>query len=194
MGDTEQKTTWDLKLYLEQRKRRYLPLAGKFTQEEATSIAAFYFYTVKPIAEHYAHWSLANLATFVAEDSHIRQKEATHIITVMETMRFARAIYRFQVFCGFAGYNIQSIELGSISRSMESRDENVLAFIDAIEPWEIEEMYSFYQFAQEVYDNIFSKICRDLHPDNPRFEDYNRPPTPEGAFYLDTPSKFGIFG
>lgn len=190
-GDTEQKTTWDLNPYLEQSKRRYLSLAEKNTQEEATSMAAFYFHTVNPIAAHYARWSRDNLATFVAEDSHSHQKEVTHILTDMETVRFTRAIYRFQVLCQAAGIN-RDRGFGSISRSMRSREETVLAILDVIEPWEIEEMFSFYQFAQEVYDNIFSKIRWDLHSDNPKFDDQRRPPTPDGAFDLDNSCKFII--
>ncbi|KFY92745.1 hypothetical protein V500_04048 [Pseudogymnoascus sp. VKM F-4518 (FW-2643)] len=147
-------------------------------------MAAFYFHTVKPIAEHYARWSRDNLATFVAEDSHSRQKGVIHILTDMETMRFTRAIYRFQVLCQAPGIN-RDTRIRSISRSMRSREGTVLAIIDVIEPWEIEELFSFYQFAREVYDNIFSKIRWDLHSDNPKFDDQRRPPTPDGAFDLD---------
>jgi hypothetical protein len=68
----------------------------------------------------------------------------------------------------------------------------VLAFLDVLDPWEIEELFSFYQFAQGVYDRILSEIRWDLHPDNPKFDDQGRPPTPEQAFNLDISSKFDI--
>lgn len=35
-------------------------------------------------------------------------------------------------------------------------------------------------------DQIFHEIRWDVHEDNPKFEDQQRPPTPEGAFDLDT--------
>ncbi|RSL53624.1 hypothetical protein CEP53_007694 [Fusarium sp. AF-6] len=55
-----------------------------------------------------------------------------------------------------------------------------------MEPWEIEEFYALYQFVCNVYQKIFAHIYWDLHPDNPRFNDQGRPPTPDGAFDLDS--------
>lgn len=155
-------------------------------------MAAFYFHIVKPIAEHYVRWSLENLATFVSEDSQNCQKEGTHILTDMELIRFTRAIYRFQVFCEVVKYGNREEDFGSIGRGDRMREEAMLAFLNVIEPWEIEEMYSFYQFAHEVYDNIFVKIRWDLHSDNPKFDRQYRPPTPDGASDLDNSCKFDI--
>jgi hypothetical protein len=36
-----------------------------------------------------------------------------------------------------------------------------------LEPWEIEELFSFYQFVQDIYSNILNDIRWDLHPNNP---------------------------
>ncbi|KAL6353923.1 hypothetical protein LRP88_12918 [Fusarium phalaenopsidis] len=62
----------------------------------------------------------------------------------------------------------------------------MLALLNIIEPWEIEELFAFYQFALNVYDKVFTDIYWDLHPDNPKFDDQGRPPTPDGAFDLDS--------
>ncbi|KFY34844.1 hypothetical protein V494_06423 [Pseudogymnoascus sp. VKM F-4513 (FW-928)] len=183
--DVEQRTAWDLQSYLEQSKRRYLPHADNNTQEEARSVAASYLHTVKPIAEQYARWSLDNLATFVAKEPQSRHEKVTHILTDMEALRFTRAIYRFQVLCQITDYIYFGREFPYTPGYTTLRDETLFAFIGVMEPWETEEMLSFYQFAWESYDNIFSKIRWDLHADNPKFDDQRRPPTPDGAFDLD---------
>lgn len=72
------------------------------------------------------------------------------------------------------------------------REEAMSAFLNVIEPWEIEEMYSFYQFAPAVYNNIFVKIRWDLHSDSPKFDRQYRPPTPDEVFDLDSSCKFVI--
>lgn len=98
------------------------------------SIAAFYVHTVKPIAEDYAHWLLQNLANDTGKDSHRHHKVVPHISTYMEKIRLARAIYRFQLLCQVAGH---------VRGTWTRQEEIILAFINAFEPWEIEEMFFF---------------------------------------------------
>ncbi|KAK1761660.1 hypothetical protein QBC33DRAFT_502392 [Phialemonium atrogriseum] len=174
-GDTKQNTPWVPNSYSEQTSRRYLSLADKLTLDEAIRMAVFYFHSVKPITEYYARWSLDNLANEAGKDSHNHQQEVT--LTRTETMRLIRATYRFQLLC-------QLVEPANKAMRL-SRQETVLDFLGVLEPWEIEELFSFYQFARDVYDRILTDIRWDLHPDNPRFDDQGRPPTPEGAFDLD---------
>lgn len=54
---------------------------------------------------------------------------------------------------------------------------------------EAEELLAFYQFAEDVYDGIFDDIEVEVHPDNPRFREETRPPTPDGVFVLDNSCK-----
>ncbi|RSL79132.1 hypothetical protein CEP51_007611 [Fusarium floridanum] len=92
-------------------------------------------------------------------------------------MRLTRAAYRFQLLC----------QLVSPERnSSASREDTLQSFINIMEAWEVEEFFTFYQFAYDVYDKVLTNIYWDLHPDNPRFNDQGRPPTPDGAFDLDS--------
>lgn len=133
--------------------------------------------------EYFAHWLLRNLAE-IGKDSCSHYENVSHIPTYMEKIRLARAIYRFQLLCEV----IDCLEVSS----RPDRDDILRSFLDVFEPWEIEEIFSFYQFVQDVYDGSFNEISPDLHPDNPRFEDHHRPPTPTGAFYLENPIKLGV--
>lgn len=165
-----------LKLYSTKISRQFLPLVGKLTLEETLKIVFFYFQLVKPLIEYYARWTLDNLAEEAGEDAC-----GEVALTSMETLRLTRAIYRFQLLCQLADPVDTAI--------MSSRGETVRAFLDLLEPWEIEEVFSFYQFAQDAYDRKFKHIRWNLHPSNPKFDDQRQPPTPEGAFVLDNLSK-----
>lgn len=57
------------------------------------------------------------------------------------------------------------------------------------EPWESENLSSFHQFAENIYEVVFDairiEIRIEIHPNNVRFDDQDRPPTLVGAFELD---------
>lgn len=99
----------------------------------------------------------------------------------MEAMRLIRAIYRFQLLCHVADKAFSS-----------SQDRNIETFLNVLEPWGVEQLFSFYQFVVGIYDGILNDIQWDIHPDNPKFEDQSRPPTPDGAFDLSVPGKASI--
>ena len=86
-------------------------------------------------------------------------------------MRLTRAAYRFQLLC----------QLGKPSGDgwHEEQLENIQYFFSLIEPWEVEEMYTFYVFAQSVYHQAITDVTWDLHQDNPKFDT-----TSDGAFDL----------
>ncbi|KAJ9157853.1 hypothetical protein NKR23_g741 [Pleurostoma richardsiae] len=179
-GDKKQAITEFLKSYAENTSQRRLFLADRLTQEEVVNMANFHFQYIKTLTEHYARWMLANLdeAKEAGNGPHSGQQSVA--LTSTETMRVTRAIYRFQLLCHLAGPGDNSPWL-----SRDHLDETVQAFLDTLEPWEVEELFSFYQFAHDVYDKIIKDIMWDLHPDNPKFNDQGRPPTPDGAFDLD---------
>ncbi|KAK3715605.1 hypothetical protein LTR37_007093 [Vermiconidia calcicola] len=138
-------------------------------------MAAFHSRSVKPLAEYYADWMLDNLAK-VADTGPPGSKDEAEL-TQTEVMRLTRAMYRFHLLCQIADPVDRAIR--------QSRKANVKALLDILQPWETEELFSFYQFAEMKYEHVLMDVHWDLHPNNPRFADQDRPPTPEGAFDLE---------
>ncbi|KAI3317542.1 hypothetical protein HD806DRAFT_514904 [Xylariaceae sp. AK1471] len=159
--------------YSENTSQRRLPLGDKITEDEAVSLAAFHLRYVQDIMEYCFRWTLDILAENVGMRAADFQQKL--VPTRTESMRFTRAIYRFQV--------LSDLTLTCPDGFREHRVD-VYIFLDILKPWEIEELFSFYQCALAKYDQIFQDILWDLHPDNPKFDDQDRPPTPTGAFDL----------
>ena len=161
-------------------KESWSPLARSVTQEEVQSMVVFYCRMVNPVMELFARRTQDSLAKELVGD--LEHQEQVKEVTCAERMRFTRATYRFQLLC----------QLGDPSGLGQHREKSIQAFFNLIEAWEVEEIYSFYLFAQSVYDKIFTDITSDLHPDNPRFDAYDRAPTPPGAFDSQFTSKSAI--
>ncbi|KAI8716317.1 hypothetical protein NCS52_00924900 [Fusarium sp. LHS14.1] len=160
--------------YSEKCSHRAVPVTNDLTEGVASTIAGFYLRSVKPVVEECACRMLDNLAKN-ADDDHGDQQTIRPSQT--EIMRLTRAAYRFQLLC----------QLTSPERTIRSSTEEKLqTLLNIMEPWEVEELFTFYQFALGVYDKVFTDIYWDLHPDNPKFDDQARPPTPDGAFDLDS--------
>jgi hypothetical protein len=149
-------------------------LVGKLTEIEAVNMAMFYW-SAKSISDYFGRWALVDL---------VRLTGGHHDtgFSNMENLRLMRATYRFQIVC-------QLVDPVDRSRRTAAKEEAVLPFLSLLEPWEIEEMFSFYQFAQSIYSKVFDDIRLDVHPENPRFDDQGRPPTPEGAFEMENYGK-----
>ncbi len=99
-----------------------------------------------------------------------------HFPTTNEWRRLMRAMYRFQLLACL------SLPVGEVTRSSQSA--NAKLFLSVLNPWEIEELFSFYQFVEEKYDRVLDDVDGDLNPENPAFDDQTRPPTPDGALDL----------
>ena len=129
-----------LKCYTENTFQRQLLLVDKLTEEEAVSITAFHFRYIKTLAENYTRWMLANIdeAKDAATGSYSYQPSV--MLTSTETMRVTRVIYRFQLLCYLASTSDKCFWL-----SRNHRNEILQAFLHTLEPWEVEELYSFYQ-------------------------------------------------
>jgi len=153
-----------------------IPRSLSITMDKALSMVIFYFHSVKPVVDHYARCIIDNLDN-LAKEAGRRTQGHRQEITRTEAMRLTRAAYRFQLLCQVADPVDNAIRL--------SRERTVEAFLNTLEPWEIEELFSFYQFVGGVYDRILDNIRWDLHQSNSKFDDQSRPPTPEGAFNLD---------
>lgn len=163
-----------LEWYSEKCSQRAVAITDDLTEGVASTIAGFYSRSVKPVVEDCARRMLDKLAESVGNNTG-DQKEVR--LSRTEMMRLTRAAYRFQLLC----------QLASPERTL--REENLTALFNIMEPWEIEELFAFYQFALDVYDRVFTDIYWDLHPDNPKFDDQGRPPTPDGAFDLGSGCK-----
>ncbi|OAQ58310.1 hypothetical protein VFPPC_11650 [Pochonia chlamydosporia 170] len=155
---------------------QYLNLAEILTEDEAVSMVVFFSSIIKPLAQHYSAWALANLSSETGDSlSH-------EPLTKTEEQRLIRGLYRFQLSCNLFGTNCQGISLKS---KLGFQPVDILKiFICIFEPWEVEEIACIYTFAKEKYDQIFGTIRWDVHEKNPKFEG-QRPPTPEGAFDFD---------
>ncbi len=90
-------------------------------------------------------------------------------------VRLVRAVYRFQLFCRVTGYTPRGAALSVL--------------LNTLEPWEIKELFSFYQFALEVYDNRVTGISGYLHLDNHRSNNQDRRPTSDRIFNFDWEGK-----
>lgn len=164
--------TW--RTNIKQRSSQYLKLAGDATEDEITSLVSIYFRKIVPVTKLFAEQALDELAnqTMTRKDPEL---------SMIEWQRCVSATYRFQLLCRVAG-----------PPTSEVASDNARFLFQSLEPWEVEELYAFYQFAEGVYDKIFDRIRVDLHPENPRFADQDRPPTPDGAFELDNSCKLVI--
>lgn len=157
---------------VQKKASRHFVLSDAVNEDEAVSMASFYSRTIVPIAKHFACSALGKLK--MGETNFDE-----HALSTTEWQRLARAIYRFQLLCHVA----------YPPSSRNTVPDNFRHVFHTIEPWEVEELYSFYQFAEDIYDKIFDRIRDDLHPNHPRFADQERPPTPEGAFQFDNSCK-----
>lgn len=158
------------------------------TEEEAVRTVSRHLQTVVPVARYFANWALDDLArqTSEYENASTQQEPRTQpALSNTEWLRCLRAIYRFQLLCNVASPTIPGLKHSDAKNNAE-------LLFNALPLWEVEELFSFYQFAQAVYNEIFDSIKNELRPDNPRFANQHRPPTPEGAFELDNDCKPAI--
>lgn len=173
---TKEKVTQFLKSYHHRRSSaQYSIFTENLAEDEVIGIVAFHSSIVKPLAQHYTSWALANLANETDLQSH-------EPLSKTEETRVVRALYRFQLCC-----NLFGVDRHKTSRQLWVNFQSVdilKIFICIFEPWQVEEIACIYRFAEEKYDQIFRDICWDVDEKNPKF-DGQRPPTPEGAFDLD---------
>lgn len=185
-----------LRSYSESMARRWQPLADKITEDEVISMVAFYFRYVEAVIADFVRWILNNLAVIgnlgcrilTASSIYDDEVKITQLVesyrarelvtlTPTETTRFIRTLYRFQLFC----------QLGSLGDSDINGlpEENVQALIDVFEPWERDELYSFYLFVDLIYTGVFNSIGRDIRPGHSRFDSQEGPLTSDGALDRD---------
>lgn len=150
---------------------------GKIAEDEVVNMVSFYLNTAVPVAKYYLRQASRNLDERVGEVS--QRLPSQPAASNIEWQRCLRAAYRFQLLCC-------AVKSARLNRDIYDDTLERLAerLFYTPEPWEGEELLSFYQFAEAVYEDIFDDIAAEVHPDNARFDDQDRPPTPEGAFEL----------
>ncbi|KAH7322378.1 hypothetical protein B0I35DRAFT_425739 [Stachybotrys elegans] len=153
---------------------QFIPLLERLTLEEAVSMANFYLRLIQPIRELYTCRIREQIS--IHRGKTIDSPQTPVEISRTEFIRLTRAMYRFHLLV-----QLRDSRMEWLTGRQNSR---MKLYLKLLEPWEIEELLSFYQFAQGEFDKILDDVQWDLHPDNPKFNDQHRPPTPEGAFDL----------
>lgn len=148
--------------------------------DEILSLVTFHNSIIKPMARHLTGWLLANLAKITESPGLHRQSQLSR----SEELRVFRGLYRFQLACFFFG-RPRNPEFSDLNVFGSESERLSIIFLFLFEPWEVEEITCVHDYVKEHFIQIFDQIRWDVHPDNPRFADQPRAPTPEGAFDLE---------
>jgi hypothetical protein len=168
-----------LQSYSGAKARQELTREGPIDLNTAVEMARFYFTKVKPLANKFACTLLEKLAQEAAHPDVMSEPDPR--LSGSERARITRSIYRLELYC-VALHTDKWIE-------NLTGPEDTQAFLDTFEPWETEELFSFYNFTKGIYVNLIESVKSDIHPDNPRFDDQPRAPTPTGSFDIDNSRK-----
>ena len=169
-------------------RTRQVPL-DQLEQSTLEQMSAFYFRYARPMLDAFSMHVLHNLDLVVAgsdgdANNSAQQKSG---LSATERLRFLRAVYHFELLSRIANPLDPHLWQENMPQVQRQQVEELLG---TIQPWEAERLHTLYQFAEKKYESVFEEIKWDLHPDNPRFEDQERPPTPVGSFDLDDVCKF----
>lgn len=163
----------------------------EISQPVLEQMTVFYFRCISPVIESYSLKTLENLCGEVAEantGSGLAPEDATGLSN-SERRRFTRALYHFEILCYIGRHGFRNPWLSA--RGRQERDLEQL--FNILQPWEMEELISCYEFVVKQYESVLEKIQWDIHPDNRRFDDQGRPPTPTGAFDLSNSSEYCVW-
>ncbi|KAG6028378.1 hypothetical protein E4U41_000689 [Claviceps citrina] len=149
------------------------------TEDEAVSMVQFYLTVMKPLAELYVGWALANLA------AEAKTPEDSHVLSRTEEIRLLRGLYRFELCCKLFGERI--LRIPERRRWSVRLDSSILeSLLLRFEPWEAEEIVCVYEFSQDTYVKAYMSIAWDISYENPKFGP-NAHPFMEGTFeFWDT--------
>lgn len=184
---TKETITQFLESYRDKLSYSFSPysLLKALTLDEVISIVTFHISIIRPLTQYYTSWTMDNLAKETTDlHSHVYLKDYEPLsLSKIENTRLVRALYRFQLYCNLFGFS--QYWYGRQRLWMFSKVDILKIFICIYEPWEVEEIACIYAFVREKFSQAFDNIYRDVHQDNPRFEEYDRQPTPRGAFGFD---------
>ncbi|RAK84011.1 hypothetical protein BO79DRAFT_276332 [Aspergillus costaricaensis CBS 115574] len=172
-------------------RRCHSDLTAGLTLKDAIDMVTFYLSVLKPFAQHYSVWALGNLA---------QEPKATHTkidedLSESEEHRIIRALYRFQLCSNVFGVGPNKDELDLFRIEFQLSDSDILKLLEDLwEPWELEEINCIYVFAETKCREIHDAVTWDFSEKNPRFDDQERPPTPEGAVNIPQHSRAYLNG
>lgn len=131
--------------------QRAASLAGRLTEDEVVEMFAF-LSTIKAVIPRVMEWCLGENLDGGASPT--------------ESMRLTRAIYRYQLLCLAAD--------PTSGAGRRSKEAAVQTLVELLQPWEVEELLSIFQYAEEQYEHMTAYMYLDLAPGagiNPRDED-----------------------
>lgn len=136
-----------------------------FDLDAVMGMSSFYVPVVKPLVKQYACWSLSNLSN---ELEATKGPEETPLSRTEES-RLIRSLYRFQLCCNLFG---KTAHHGLPLRSHPDFSPLQMLQIlqSSFDPWELEEIYCVYVFAENKYKSVFEEIRLDVDEKSPRFE------------------------
>lgn len=160
--------------------RSSFQLAGAITEDEAVDMVYSYFETVMPVAENFIEDALEDFEKQVGEftDKAESQPELSNI----EWQRWLRATYRFELLCWVTDPNMPGL-------TCEIAANNATCLFFTPEPWEGEELFTFYQLVEHFYEKVWGQITMGIDLDNPRFDDQDRSHALVGAFDINDSGK-----
>ena len=193
-----------LQSYSDKLSNRDQRLVGRLTLEGAQSMAGFYVGTIEPIAQRFAHDAKQRLGNFrlsgsVANEG-VQSKDASDdgdgdtaaaaaaIATPpsqTEMTRLSRALYRFHLLCEL----VEPAGSQYWSQFRSFKLERLQTLLGMLHPWETEEVFSIYQFMQNIYGKIFDDIAWDVHPQNSKNSPCGQGQIPK-VFHLENDSMF----
>lgn len=124
------------------------------TEKDLMDMAAFHLSIARPLASECAARLLHNL------DPSLSVGE----LTATESLRFLRALYRFQLYCNLFGRSVERPSAVSVGST-----ERLTTFFCLFKPWQIEEIHCIYVLLRDKYEAILHAVTWDLHRANPRF-------------------------
>lgn len=113
------------RINVQQKASRNFQLADAVTEDEAVSMASFYFRTIVPIGNRFACSALGKLKIGKVDFNE-------HAPSITEWQRLVRAIYRFQLLCHVA----------YPPSSRATVPENARYVFHMMELWEVDELYT----------------------------------------------------
>lgn len=155
-------------------------LTSLITEDQAAEMASHYFKLVVPITRHFIREILKEMESQVGKvkDKSDPQPEASHI----EWQRFLRATYRFDLLCCFTDPTMPELP-------HQTAQSNADSLFFTPEPWEAEELLSFYLFAENIYMDIFNVIIDKVCEPHPEFDKEDRDDIPWGLSERDPSCK-----
>lgn len=144
--------------------RSSFQLAGVVSEDEAVAMARFYIDVVVPVARYFMKDALGAMRVLDASPIDRSSWEAGPSGT--EWRRCLRAAYRFQLLCCIAkpGPRVMPSDVFRATRDSLNRAIKATGIFYAPEPWESEELVTFYEFAEGVYQRVFSNLAAKLRP------------------------------